>query len=119
MREIRFRAWTGSEMTNSFLLSEKGDIYLCGYSKYGASMDKVNWQLMQYTGLKDKNGKDIYEGDIVRYMYYSYNDGGMGNKMINKEVEYNELNASFNIGEIQDRLEIIGNIHENQELLEK
>ena len=68
MREIKFRAWDIAEkrmfQVNPVHWEEEsacraGDDYL-------ANAKMVGWELMQYTGLKDKNGKEIYEGDIVR-----------------------------------------------------
>ena len=74
--------------------------------------------LMQFTGLQDKNGKDIYEGDNIEFEFY--------NEIRKETVIYG--NGSFTLGYCmslwdteQDRfksvkLEIIGNIHENPEL---
>ena len=77
-----------------------------------------NFQAMQYTGLKDKNGKEIYEGDILTYSGITSN----GNKII-REVNYNAENARFQSGmyllsQSIELSEIIGNIYENPELLQ-
>jgi len=89
MREIKFRAWCETEKHmynwNNLINQNLKNIFTitqdCGYN------------LMQYTGLHDKNGKEIYEGDIVEYYNYKYrvffkkerggfspfaNDGGCG-----------------------------------------
>lgn len=75
-----------------------------------------NFQVMQFTGLKDKNGKEIYEGDILTYSGITSN----GSKII-REVNYNVENARFQSGmyllsQSIELSEIIGNIYENPEL---
>ena len=76
-------------------------------------------KLMQYTGLKDKNGVEIYEGDIVLCLYYSSQDRDtriveydkqLGFIPMQEPIDYDEVYASG------EHWEVIGNIHQNPEL---
>jgi len=136
MREIKFRAWDNEngcfeEATHRLMVRLDGQIY---NSEYGDTFED-RYKIMQYTGLKDKNGKEIYAGDIISCL-------DDGSKFV---VIYNNKRASFVLSEINSEtghyekyddkfvflfnveyfhstlndtdVEVIGNVYENKELL--
>ncbi|WP_455389978.1 YopX family protein [Lactiplantibacillus pentosus] len=130
---IKFRAW--DKVQNKMLLPDNiefinGQAHWAeastdgngGYSNDG-KVDGIGalFELEQFTDLKDVSGKDIYEGDIVKsnYKYAQPNISQIimedGNSYITGEdlATGNEMLVSDHIGEI----EVIGNVHENPELL--
>ena len=146
-RDIKFRGWNGQTMINwdTLKFSFKGFLEDSGHP------------VMQYTGLKDKNGKDIYEGDIIQkeyfplggFEYHYYHTevvslstlNGVGFKAIRESRKYSDKftgdptnkfcreydNPLKNkkvihsaIGyEKAERIEVIGNIYENPEILNR
>lgn len=108
MREIKFRAW--DKNSEVMVLDPMIDGYL---NDEILNLQKIsNYKFMQFTGLKDKNGKEIYEGDIV--------DCGGG---LIEEVKWGESVAVFlpfgnhDASEYAPSCQVIGNIYENEELL--
>ncbi len=80
---------------------------------------------LQYTGIKDKNGKEIYEGDIVEYHIkkdictVKWDNKQCGYMVNHKDVEDEESSYSFRLtADDISFIEVIGNIYENPELLE-
>ena len=136
-REIKFRVWDveNKEMLKVQELDFEPTFYdgriAIRPDKYNDYFDTEDMILMQYTGLHDKNGKEIYEGDIVLYKDWEMAyEGGGNDSFINKGiVEYCEDNCCFNVTERQtvdladvlykdnEDLEVIGNIYDNPELL--
>jgi len=119
MREIKFRAWDKEE--KRFWIPEGSQ----PCSIEGAILDFsggdgfLEWS--QYTGLKDKNGKEIFEGDVVRaigvFYVVEWNKKSLGFQFrpISKGREKMEIINLFEGDPV--KLEIIGNIYENPELL--
>ena len=121
MREIKFRAFYKPnrkmyEVLTLDIIDQKAlienndnpEVPLRGYSKMS------DMELIQYTGLKDKHQKEIYEGDIVEYFNNElavvvYEHGSFWIKGIHCMDSYHELRGY---------IEVIGNIYENSELLE-
>lgn len=145
MREIKFRAWNkkDKEMEDEFSLDSNGSRVFTQegspdffYPEPYEDIEHKTWILMQYTGLKDKNGKEIYEGDIVKD---NYNEVGIvsfgehlsdnsgfeyaanvctGFYVANPEVGENDYPRNW--GQFYETGYIIlGNIYENPELLPK
>ena len=128
MREIKFRAW--SKLLNKMLSHEDLNKTLKDLTKieYIAGIFlplNSDVEVMQYTGLKDSNGNEIYEGDIVKIEDY------FGEDIIGRVI-YDEATAGYVFHKGNERnyfqmtldLEgyvhyVIGNIYENPELLEE
>jgi hypothetical protein len=110
MSELKFRAF----QDNAMLMQNEYGVY--GAKKF---LDKLyqDAEVMQYVGLRDKNGKEVYEGDLLHNRHdenYCY------------PILWNRERAGFGLGEDDVNLnpyqipvfwEVIGNIYENPELL--
>lgn len=120
MREIKFRLWN----TEQKFLDQVDSIDLESWNTPGERPSNI--VLMQYTDLKDKNGVEIYEGDILavaHQKYLSVGDerfyrNGYANRVVKWHVTshhngWNVYNAP------QTQFEVIGNIYENPELMTK
>jgi uncharacterized phage protein (TIGR01671 family) len=117
-REIKFRAWIDSTLGDYMAVQGEPDLETLSSFMHHYSDCK---NLMQYTGLKDKNGKEIYEGDVLKINLYDDEwitkvRNYLGTLIIDIEgCDWNTTALSFLDDEAET--EVIGNIYENPELL--
>ena len=113
MREIKFRAWDKEDKKMS---SNWCALNILKAIDEGRNKDiKV---LMQYTGLKDKNGKEIYEGDILKGDWSIVDDIEVGEvEFYGGVFRFKPAGQPLSYGYYLKECEIIGNIYENKELL--
>lgn len=114
MKELKFRAWDGKRMIEDVIPASETSIV--------EFYDRYEWQevdvevVEQYTGLKDKNGKEIYENDIVEYDWYITGDKPA--YRTKEQVVFDDIGARLDTDRIRfcTNVEVIGNIHENADL---
>lgn len=133
MREIKFRAW--DDRQKKWLLGYEYES-LGGFSLFGELILLGEWShvldtflfsrdgyspkdlvVMQYTGLKDKNGKEIYEGDLVRYGDAVYEVEYCNSYLCGKYELVDNGSSTSTDCENWLQTEVIGNIYEHRHLL--
>jgi len=114
-REIKFRAWDGSAMHD---WQE-----LCCPSHQLSEVFNGDYILMQYTGLKDANGREIYDGDILKLTSEYRGKGERPSYVIFKDSQW-MMQGTMHHSHIDsinnyslDRMDVIGNIYEDPDLL--
>lgn len=133
MREVKFRAWWKNKLRHNAIAGNGQCLFVpSGVGEY-TWINLAECKIMQFTGLKDKNGKEIYEGDILLSLVQSMRDNSI-TKVVG-EVYFDEKLGGYMFGNkhstdkesdtvefgvcmaLSDSVEIIGNIYENPELL--
>lgn len=126
MREIKYRMWNKKEKKMyqvGVLDFDDEKAYMKNYLSYIVSNYMFeDIELMQFTGLHDKNGKEIYEGDIVAEKGHYVNS----DRILYQDIKWKESYSCWLRGEYQRltpknieryEIEVVGNIYDNPELL--
>lgn len=119
-REIKFRGWyTGPHVNRMLEPNFNGPVN----EIFNDPDNEGKVIYMQYTGLKDKHGTEIFEGDIVKFHYKRgiYKIGPVvWNDMFGSwDIDCTDFVAYKSLGKFNSVSEVIGNIYENPELLEE
>lgn len=127
MREIKFRAWIKDYevmVTVDFIDFIEGEITIIDHEGIQRIFTLSEVELMQYTGLKDKNGVEIYERDILStdldrpYLIVEFRNGAFMFQCHDNGKDYYDFMATTGENSNFTKYhEVIGNIYENPELL--
>ena len=137
MCELKFRVWSKKQKTydykhpfntlGSFYIAQDGALISDYGNVVAPEVNQNDFVIEQFTGIKDKNGKMMYVGDIVK-MKYPYDKRCVGKFVVIKDpnspriglLDKTKTDEIFDLyNHMSNQYEIIGNIHQNNELLEK
>ena len=119
-RIIKFRAWDSNKdrmiVGNIISVNEDGVII---YDREYATWRNSSYIPLQFTGLKDKNGVDIFEGDLIEYREnWLESESGLDERFVH-EVKWSGTGWIINNHGSNKKVKVIGNIYENPELCKK
>ena len=127
MREIKFKAWDKNlkRWTNYSIADDLPRFYDKHTGCWKTDKEGERFVLSQYTGLKDKNNREIYEGDVIKAISFArwvgvakYSDENQAFIFDDLDKKYRGKSTVF-MNQFDDGFEILGNIYENPELLDE
>lgn len=119
-REIKFRGQqiNTKKWVYGYLYRNKGLYVICENIRYAEEEPILLDTVGQYTGLHDKNGKEIYEGDIVKIKYRDEDIGKVIYEHNGFSIDVTNMNKNYGrVSFVNNFIEVIGNIYDNPELL--
>ena len=126
MREIKFRAWDKEQKEwVKYSITDNIPIFCHNTSRWRTDREGKRFILCQYTGLKDENEGEIYEGDIIKAVSFAKPIGIVKYSDENQAFIFNDLDKKYRgystalMNQFDDGFEILGNIYENPELLKE
>ena len=131
MREIKFRVWDKYDNEMKYDAQDTYDYIVNNIMEdcFGDVLKSGRYEVMQYIGIKDKNGKEIYEGDIIdvhqtingeNVFIIEITDTGLviPSYRFNRKYKYQyNVRELLEVDEYEKEIEVIGNIYENPDLL--
>ena len=127
MRDIKFRAWDKDRKrwTNYSIAEDLPRFYDKHTGCWKTDKEGKRFVLSQYTGLKDKNNREIYEGDVIKAISFARWIGVVEYSDENQAFIFDDLDKKYRgkstvfMNQFDDGFEILGNIYENPKLLKE
>ena len=126
MREIKFRAWDKDQKGwVKYSITDNIPIFCHNTTRWRADKKGERFTLCQYTGLKDKNNREIYEGDVIKAISFARWGGVAKYSDENQAFIFDDLDKKYRgkstvfMNQFDDGFEILGNIYENPKLLKE
>lgn len=126
MREIKFRAWDKEQKEwVKYSITDNIPIFCHNTSRWRTDKAGERFVLSQYTGLKDKNNREIYEGDVIKAISFARWIGVVEYSDENSAFIFDDLDKKYRgdsivfMSQFDQGFKILGNIYENPELLKE